>query len=318
MYIEENPEIIPIYDIDPTLRLMILKREFNTMSGPIDVLAVDNTGSIYIIETKLFKNPDKRQVIAQVLDYGAMLTDSYRDFSEFLSNISQDVLANLMKSFSLEEQEAQRILDVVKSNLYDGNFKFVILMDHLDERLKRLILYLNRKSDFDTYAVEIENYIWDEKEIVIPRLFGTNVRKVFSSPTGVKDILADEAILENYKDTEIYFQMQEYLRLFNEISQERLPGLEAYKTPRYLYISVNETFSMNVHISPSSEKQKISFWIENVDSMPVVLKSLKTNPSIQITKNEATKVWEKIAEMPIAKFSYDEMLTIITKFAKPQ
>lgn len=39
----------------------------------IDAVALDQNGDIYLIETKLYKNPDKRQVIAQVLDYGASL-----------------------------------------------------------------------------------------------------------------------------------------------------------------------------------------------------------------------------------------------------
>ena len=132
-YIENNPEIIPIYDIDPSLKLMILKREFITKSGPIDVLAVDNTGSLYIIETKLFKNPDKRLVIAQVLDYGAMLSDSYRDFSDFLSNITFDLLKGLKTTFQLTESDAQNVFDVIKSNLFDENFKFMILMEQIQK-----------------------------------------------------------------------------------------------------------------------------------------------------------------------------------------
>jgi hypothetical protein len=48
-------------------------RAFPTNSGPIDALGINKDGEIYIIETKLYKNPDKRLVVAQVLDYGASL-----------------------------------------------------------------------------------------------------------------------------------------------------------------------------------------------------------------------------------------------------
>ncbi|MBA3830671.1 MAG: hypothetical protein H0X34_02010 [Chthoniobacterales bacterium] len=41
--------------------------------GCIDLLAADADGEIYIIETKLAKNADKRRIIAQALDYGAAI-----------------------------------------------------------------------------------------------------------------------------------------------------------------------------------------------------------------------------------------------------
>ena len=80
-YIYKNPEAIPIYNIKEDINVCVLKREYPTASGPIDALGVDKDGEIYIIETKLYKNPDKRLVVAQVLDYGASLwknsTNSY-------------------------------------------------------------------------------------------------------------------------------------------------------------------------------------------------------------------------------------------------
>ena len=63
-YIHENPESIPIYELNEDKRLFVVQREFPTNSGPIDALAIDQDGDIYIVETKLFKNPDKRTVVA--------------------------------------------------------------------------------------------------------------------------------------------------------------------------------------------------------------------------------------------------------------
>src|SRR3990172_4834466 len=72
-YIQENPDSIPLYDIHEDIRLLIVSREFVTTSGAIDALGVDNSGNLYLIETKLYKNTDKRRVVAQLLDYGASL-----------------------------------------------------------------------------------------------------------------------------------------------------------------------------------------------------------------------------------------------------
>lgn len=81
-YIHNNPETIPLYDIKDDIRLLMLAREFQTTSGP---------GEIYLIETKLYKNPDKRTVVAQVLDYGASLWKSHSNFDSFLSQVNTSV-----------------------------------------------------------------------------------------------------------------------------------------------------------------------------------------------------------------------------------
>jgi hypothetical protein len=90
-YIHENPESIPIHELREDKKLLILKREFPTNSGPIDALAIDKDGEVYIIETKLYKNPDKRTVIAQALDYGAALWAHQIDLSTFLEIIEQEI-----------------------------------------------------------------------------------------------------------------------------------------------------------------------------------------------------------------------------------
>ena len=84
-YIYQNPESIPLSQIKENVRLLILAREIVTNSGQIDALGIDREGDIYIIETKLYKNPDKRVVIAQALDYGAALWKHSNDFGEFIN-----------------------------------------------------------------------------------------------------------------------------------------------------------------------------------------------------------------------------------------
>jgi len=84
-YIYDNPETVPLYEINENLRICILAREVPTNSGAIDALGIDQDGNIYIIETKLYKNPDKRLVVAQVLDYGASLWNNTNDFEGFMT-----------------------------------------------------------------------------------------------------------------------------------------------------------------------------------------------------------------------------------------
>ena len=184
-YIHENPESIPVYDIEEDKKLLVICREFPTESGPIDALAIDKDGDLYIVETKLYKNPDKRTVVAQALDYGASLWKHLDDFNEFLSRVDREVQSKFKMTFeekvkgffSIEEEDYQMLLENISSKLKEGNMKFVILMDSMDERLKDLIIYVNQNSQFDIYAVQLEYYKFNEYEIMIPKMFGVEVKK---------------------------------------------------------------------------------------------------------------------------------------------
>lgn len=188
-YIHNNPESIPIYEIQEDKKLFVAKREFPTNAGPIDALAFDKDGDIYIVETKLYKNPDKRTVVAQSLDYGAALWKHLNDFNEFTSILDQEIQKNfnltfqekIEQFFDMDSEQSELMLDTIRRNLNEGNIKFVILMDSMDERLKDLIIYVNQNSQFDIYAVQLEYYKFEGYEIMIPKMFGVEVKKNIKS-----------------------------------------------------------------------------------------------------------------------------------------
>jgi hypothetical protein len=206
-YIYENPESIPLYDIREDTRLLVLCREFPTNSGPTDALGIDSEGNIYLVETKLYKNPDKRLVVAQVLDYGASLWKS-NNFGNFISRIDQSLHKKsnpglnqkIKEFFNLEDEEVDRILENVASNLSRGNFKFVVLMDKLHQQLKDLIIYLNQNSEFDIYAVELEYYKYESHEIIIPKIYGAEVKKDIQSATLKKKNWTWESFSQKLRD----------------------------------------------------------------------------------------------------------------------
>lgn len=183
-YIHENPEAIPIYEIEEDKKLLVLIREFRTESGPIDALATDKDGDIYVVETKLYKNPDKRTVVAQALDYGASLW-RHGNFGELINIINGEINEKFSVSleekikdfFQINEEQVSEIFENIRSNLQQGKIKFVILMDSVADRLKDLIVYINQNSQFDIYAVQMEYYKFEQYEIIIPKLFGVEVKK---------------------------------------------------------------------------------------------------------------------------------------------
>lgn len=230
-YLYENPDVVPIYEIEDDRELLILSREFHTNSGPIDALGVDIRGNLYIVETKLYKNPDKRTVIAQALDYGAAMWAYYEDYSDFISILNRDVSnkfdmslsQKLEEFFELDSEAVEQLLDNVKENLNKGIFKFVILMDELDPRLKDLIRFINQNSQFDVYAVELEYYKFNKHELMIPKIFGAEVKKDLSVGS------RNNTSARKKWDKKIFFS-----------ELEKNVSSEGYKLSKELYTSLEE------------------------------------------------------------------------------
>lgn len=229
-YLYENPDIIPIYEIDEDIKLLILAREFMTNSGPIDALGIDIKGNIYIVETKLYKNPDKRIVIAQAIDYGASMWAYYKDFSDFITRLDSEtnkkfgvsLNQKLSEFFEIEETQVEELYDTMKENLNKGVFKFVVLMDELGTRLKDLIRFINQYSQFDIYAVELEYYRFESHELMIPKLYGTEVKKDLSVPSGsvsARKKWTKELYFEELKNnvSDDGYRLSE--KLFNEVNK---------------------------------------------------------------------------------------------------
>ena len=123
--IERNPEILPI-DAD----LMILAREFQCGAGVADFVAVDmRTGQLVIVETKLYRNGDRRRVVAQVLDYAADMFDQDLEYLE--SRVRASVWAELDDA----------ALDVLADSLRSGDFRLVVVMDRVDGNTKKVARY---------------------------------------------------------------------------------------------------------------------------------------------------------------------------------
>jgi hypothetical protein len=212
-YIHENPDSIPLYEIKEDIRLLILSREFSTNSGPIDALGIDKYGELYIVETKLYKNADKRTVVAQALDYGAALWKHADDFNEFVATLNKHTQKTfhltlnekIQEFFGLDDEDVSIVMERVKNNLNDGIFHFVILMDKLDDRLKDLILFVNQNSQFDIYAVLFEYYKHESYEIIIPKIFGTEVKKdiavASASSNSSREVWNEEKLLQQARET---------------------------------------------------------------------------------------------------------------------
>ncbi len=111
----------------------------------------------------------------------------------------------------VEEENLEEYLDQVKQNLDKGEFRFVVLMDQVESRLKDLILFMNHNSAFNIYAVELDYYTFDGYHLSIPKLYGAEVKKSVSRTTSGRRKWDEESFFEDLKekvDESIYFKIE--------------------------------------------------------------------------------------------------------------
>jgi len=252
-YIYNNPEGIPLEEIKENVQFLVFDREFPVSAGSVDVLGIDSEGDIYIIETKLYKNPDKRFVLAQVLDYGGSLWSFYEDPDGFIQKLDQRLkektgigLAEKLESVFGNSQE---IVNNVKQNLLNGAFKFIILMDMVPSALKNLILFINQNSQFSIYSVELEYYTHEGYEILIPHVFGAESKKKVVSVPGRKTWDYDSFFrhAKEILDAEEYDVVRKLYDFSREKADEITWGTGASTgsfNPKFHSISVRSVYSV--------------------------------------------------------------------------
>ena len=107
----------------------------------------DQRGEVYIIETKLYMNPTNDWLL---LKY--WITVSISENPDHLEDFKQAIEGKIFAHFKLPfndklsqffelVKKVQVLIDRFHQNLFDGKFRFVVLMDGIEQRLKDLISF---------------------------------------------------------------------------------------------------------------------------------------------------------------------------------
>ena len=272
-YIEKNPEAIPLYQINDELEISIAAREFNVDGEFIDAVAFDQNGGVYILETKLASNGEKRKVIAQAFDYGAALWDNQHP-NQFINNLDSSV--ENYESFQdwseeelgLTEEEYEEFKENVFENLEDGSFSYVIVMDEISDRLKTLIKYLMANSMFDLYGVELESYEHNGNTIVVPNLHGTEVKKnTRTTKSSSRNAYTDRKKLWDKMQKEFDELVEEDVSYNNasRFRQIRFPGVPNSIHLEWIYSSDTETLNIRIDFERSKAAETNKELIESIE-----------------------------------------------------
>lgn len=275
-YVVDNPESLPLDELGEDLRFVVLAKEMPTASGPIDAVGIDQHGDVYLVETKLFRNPDKRRVLAQVLDYGAALWAAQGGESSFRGDLEraavttfhEPILDRVARCFDLASPEqADELLKSAQEAIQEGRFHFVVLMDRLDDRLKDLIAFINENSNFDVFGVEMEFYRFDGHEVVIPKLHGVVTRKIGPRPGRTWDAESYFAMARSHLGSQEVAALRSLFDFFREHADEVRFGKGA-ATGSFLptYRSVSPKAVLTAY---SSGRLELNFgWCRGEDGAP--------------------------------------------------
>jgi hypothetical protein len=205
--VEQAPQILPLAGAP---RLVVVGREVMLGGGYADLIAVEPTGRIAVIEVKLARNAEaRRAIVAQVLTYAA-----------YLSGLDADSLERDVLGRHLRQRGFQDLAGIVAANdqvgsfdpgafaaglaegLARGRFRLVLVLDDAPEELVRLVAYLEAVTE-DRLLIDlviVSSYRVGDAEIIVPQRVEAERLPAESGPRPPSTTQATGSIVEGVED----------------------------------------------------------------------------------------------------------------------
>jgi hypothetical protein len=150
--VEQEPQMLPLAG---SPQLVIVGREVRLGAGYADLIAVEPSGRLAVMEVKLAKNAEaRRAVISQVLSYASYLfglTIEEAESQILGTHLGQRGYASLADAITKNDQEgsfdAASFRTALAQNLAEGRFRLVFVLDSAPDELVSLAGFLEAISD---------------------------------------------------------------------------------------------------------------------------------------------------------------------------
>jgi len=153
--LENNPE----YFFEGSKVLIIGRQITTNLNSYVDLLGIDNSGNIIVVELKRNKTP--RDTIAQILEYASFVENL--DYAQ-LNEIYQDYSG---EDVSLEDYHQQYFESEPEEKVsFNKHAKLVIVAQLITKEIKQTALYL-RKKGLDIYCLEFRYFTTRSGEKII-------------------------------------------------------------------------------------------------------------------------------------------------------
>lgn len=173
--VEEAPQMLPVAG---SAGLVVVGREVRLGNGYADLIAVEPSGRLSVIEVKLQRNPEaRRAVITQVLTYAAYLHGldvSTLEQTVLASHLETRGFTNLADAAGSNDQtgsfDAGAFVQELNDCLRAGAFRIVLVLDEAPAELARLTTYLEAVSSLLTIdLITVASYDVNGTQIIVPQ-----------------------------------------------------------------------------------------------------------------------------------------------------
>jgi hypothetical protein len=138
--------------------LVVIGRQVETaFAGFIDLLCIDRSGELVIVELKRDKTP--REITAQALDYASWVNDLSKDA---IAEIARKYLGN---GLSLEDAFKRHFGEELPDSINE-NHRMLIVASRIDHSSERIIKYLSSKYGVNINAVTFQYFKADDQELL--------------------------------------------------------------------------------------------------------------------------------------------------------
>lgn len=280
--VKNHPEIIPLEELGEEFKpILIIGQEFPLGdAGFVDLIGVDDSGLITIIEFKLEKNTDIRKAVAQTLEYAANLWEmSYDDLDRkaceyFRSDRCADPEQKEKKSLAeaicwhhkktiQDEGEGYSEADfktALSTNLRKGQFRLMLFCDEVDARTKRTVEYLHTLSRYDFYCASANFFQDGSVQLITPFLVTKERDDKKSGKQHAGKITFEEFLRsipeQHAKFRPIYEKFNDDLVNINGYLSMGTKGFGAYFPARESFIKLFEGYPDDVWIITKSGMAK--------------------------------------------------------------
>lgn len=241
--VERAPQILPLAG---SPRIVVLGREVRLGTGYADILAVESSGQLVIVEVKLAANAESRRaVVAQVLSYAA-----------YLQGLDTEQLESQVLASNLRSRGAETVLAAVEANdqehaldrrafgeglarsLAEGSFRLVIVLDTAPDELVDVIGYFESLTDKVVIdLITVTTYEVNGSKVLVPQRVepGRRSRELSDAEAAVRQATALHRGSAEFRSAirDAPAQQQEFLLRLTEwaerLDAEHLIALASYR-----------------------------------------------------------------------------------------
>jgi hypothetical protein len=175
-----HPELVPTADLGFG-RVATVGIEAGLESGKADLLLLDESGKLCIVEVKKEGNPDTRRVVAQLLDYAAALWGmTIGEFEQRAfrpepgeqpsGSLAEFIVDRLVTGADDPEAAAEQTLHGLGETLRTGDFALVLAAPSIPAGVARVIEYLNARGH-SLHGLEMSFFADDQgTHVFVPRM----------------------------------------------------------------------------------------------------------------------------------------------------